>query len=160
MSLQDTFNGAKSGFTFMRAFSDIVAQEIGVEKALALSAKTSETLGTLKGMMIKEELDTKEIGIKEVNQLLSDQIESNLGIFSEIVDEDPNKIQCKVGKCPVYESAQELGVDAKDIEAHCRAGSIKFMDAMAKQLNPNLSYQLTKFRSSSDDCCVETIVLS
>jgi len=31
--------------------------------------------------------------------------------------------------------------------------------ARAKQLNPNLSYQLMKFRSAPDDFCEEAIVL-
>lgn len=46
------------------------------------------------------------------------------------------------------------------IEALCRAGAIRTMDTITKQLNPALSYQLNKFRSSADDSCEEVIVLS
>jgi len=49
--------------------------------------------------------------------------------------------------------------DNKTIEAGCKAGAITFMDSAAKQLNPNLSYRLAKFRSSADDCCEESLVL-
>ena len=66
----------------------------------------------------------------------------------------------KVGKSPIYESAQALGMDTKAIEASCRASCIKYMDAIAKQLNPNLSYQLTKFRSAADGYCEEVVVLA
>ena len=159
MTTQDTFNGAKSGLTFMRAYVNTVAQEIGVEKALTLDTKVSEALGAMNGKMIKEQLGDREIGVKEASQVLLNVIEKGYGIQSDVVDESPDKIACKIGKCPVFESAQALGMDVKDIEATCRASAIIFMDSIAKQLNPNLSYQLTKFRSTADECCEETIVL-
>jgi hypothetical protein len=53
-----------------------------------------------------------------------------------------------------------MGMDVKDIEANCRATSMRFMDAMVKQLNPNLSYELTKFRSTADESCEESLVLT
>ncbi len=160
MTVQDTFNGAKSGLTFMRAYVNTVAQEIGAEKALVLDTKVCEALGAMQGKMIKEQIASKEVGTKEASQILLNVIEKGYGILSEVVDENPNKIACKIGKCPVFESAQTLGMDVKDIEATCRASAIQFMDSIAKELNPNLSYQLTKFRSTADDCCEETIVLS
>jgi len=70
MSTQDTFNGAKSGLTFMRAYVNIVAQEIGAEKALVLDTKVSEALGAMNGKMIKEQLGDREIGAKEASQVL------------------------------------------------------------------------------------------
>lgn len=74
-------------------------------------------------------------------------------------EENPDKITCKVGRCPVYEAADMLGMDNNAIEAGCRAGAITFMDSAAKQLNPKLSYKLIKFRSSADDCCEESVIL-
>jgi hypothetical protein len=44
------------------------------------------------------------------------------------------------------------------IEALCRAGSIPYMDALIKQFNPNLAYDLTQFRPSADASCIEMIV--
>jgi hypothetical protein len=160
MSTQDTFNGAKSGLTFMRAYVNTVAQKIGVEEALAIDSKVSESLGAVQGKMIKQQIGTKEVDVKEASQILLNVIEKGYGISSEVIDESPNKIACKIGKCPVFESGQELGMDVKDIETNCRSSAICFMDSIAKQINPNLSYQLTKFRSSADDCCEEAIVLS
>ena len=160
MAVQDTFNGAKSGLTFMRAYVNTVAQEIGAEKALVLDTKVCEALGAMQGKMIKEQIGSKDVGTKEASQILLNVIEKGYGILSEVVDESPNKITCNVGKCPVFESAQALGMELKDIESTCRASAIQFMDSIAKQLNPNLSYQLTKFRSTADDCCEEVIVVS
>lgn len=77
-----------------------------------------------------------------------------------MIEESPQRVVFKVDRCPVYEAAHALGMNAEAIEAICRADSIRFMGAMAKQLNPNLSYQLRKFRSAADDSCEEAIVLA
>lgn len=160
MTVEDTFNGAMSGLAFMRAYANTVAQKIGAEQALSLETETCETMGAMQGMMIKGQMDSEEIGLSEAGKVLWKQIETGFGILSEVAEESSNKIICKAGRCPVFESAQLLGMDVKDIETTCRATSIRFMDAMAKQLNPNLSYQLTKFRSTADESCEESIVLT
>ena len=121
--------------------------------------KRTEKKTTQKKKGKKEEKKGK-IGAKEASQVLLNVIEKSYGIQSDVVDESPSNITCKIGKCPVFESAQALGMDVKDIEATCRASAIVFMDSIAKQLNPDLSYQLTKFRTSADDCCEENIQLS
>ncbi len=159
MAVQDTFNGAKSGLTFMQAYLNTVGQEIGMEKALALETKTTQMLGKAQGMMLKKQAGVEEVDIKTAEKMLSALIEEALGIPSEVTDESPTKITCKVGRCPVYLSAEMLGMDNKAIEASCKAGSITYMDTAAKQLNPKLSYKLTKFRSSADDFCEETVVM-
>ena len=159
MAVEDTFNGAKNGYLMLQAYTNTVAQAIGMEQALALATQMSETMGAAEGMMYKEQAGIEEFDTKAAYQGLIASIEG-IGILSEVIEESPKKIIFKVGRCPIYEAAQELGMDTKAIEANCRASSIRFMEAMAKQLNPNLSYQLTKFRSAADDYCEETVVLS
>ena len=52
-----------------------------------------------------------------------------------------------------------MGMDAETIENLCHSGPLRALDAMVKQLNPSLSYQLKKFRSAAKDFCEEEIVL-
>jgi len=160
MAVEDTFNGAKTGLTLLDAYINTVAQAIGMERALALEHEMCETMGAAQGKMIKEQAGIAEFDAKAAHPLLMTVIEDGFGILSEVIEESPQRVVVKVGRCPVYESAQALGMDAQAIEASCRASSIGFMDAMAKQLNPNLSYQLTKFRSGADGYCEEAIVLA
>jgi hypothetical protein len=159
MAVEDTFNGAKNGYLMLHAYTNTVAQAIGMEQALALATKMSETMGAAEGKMYKEQAGIEEFDTKAAYQGLNTSIEG-VGILSDVIEESPQKIIFKVGRCPIYEAAQALGMDTKAIEANCRASSISFMEAMAKELNPNLSYQLTKFRSSADDYCEEAIVLA
>ena len=50
MTVQDTFNGAKSGLTFMRAYVNTVAQEIGAEKARKSAAATMDLVRSAMGL--------------------------------------------------------------------------------------------------------------
>ena len=159
MTIENTFNGAKSGLIFMHAYLNQIADEIGMEKALALDTKTCQALGTAQGMMIKDQAGAEEVDVKTAEKLLTDMIEESFGIASEVVEENQNMITCKVSRCPIYEAGEMLGMDNNAIEAGCRAGAITFMDSAAKQLNPNISYKLTKFRSSADDYCEESVEL-
>ena len=159
MTIENTFNGAKSGLTFMHAYLNSVAEEMGMEQALALDTKTCQALGTAQGMMIKQQAEVDEVDLETAGKMLSAMIKEGFGITSEVTEQKPNTITFKLGRCPAYEAAEMLGVNSESIEACCRAGSITFMDTAAKQLNPNLSYKLTKFRSSADDCCEESVVL-
>ena len=157
MAIEDIFHGAKSGLTFLDAYINTVAQTLGEEQALAFDTMACETLGAAQGKMVKTQSGMDECDLRTSSQLLQNLIKEGFGIRSDVIKETPRKITINVRRCPVYESMQALGMDAKAIEANCRAGAIQFMDATAKQLNPELRYQLTKFRSSADDYCKETI---
>ena len=160
MAIEDTFNGAKSGLTFLNAYINTVAEVIGEDQAHALETATCQALGAAQGMMIKEQIGVDLFDLKSSSQVLQNLIEEGFGIRSDIQEETSHRIKLNVGRCPVYESMRDLGMDGKAIEASCRGGSLGFMDAVAKQLNPDLSYELVKFRSSPDDYCEEVVVLA
>jgi hypothetical protein len=160
MAVEDTFNGAKAALVFEHAWRNTVAQVLGIEQALAMDTKICEAMGTAQGKMIKEQTGIDKFDAITARQMLTNLIEEGFGILSDVIEESPHMARTKVGRCPVYESAQALGMDAEAIEASCRAGSVRFMDAVAKQLNPNLSYQLINFRSRPDGYCEEAVVLT
>jgi hypothetical protein len=83
-----------------------------------------------------------------------------MGFSIEIVEKSPKRVVIRNDRCPFYEAARTVGMDDKAIEAICRIGSMKVADTAVKQLNPNLSIQVTKFRSAPDAPCIEKIVLS
>lgn len=158
MAIEDVFDGAKTGLTLFDAYLNTVAQEIGMERAIALMTKTCETMGAMQGQMLKEQSGIAEFDAKAAWPLLK-TIPESFGISKAEIEESPQKVVVNVGRCPVYEAAQMLGMDAKTIEGMCRAGPGRLMDTAAKQLNPNLDYRLRKFRLGSDDFCQEEVVL-
>jgi len=160
MAIENTFNGAKNALTLMQAYFLAVAQEIGLEQAVALDTKVCEAMGSAQGKMMKEQAGMKEIDAKSAASMASDSIREGFGITSEVIEESTQKVVVRCLRCPVYEANQMVGIDTEAMETQCRASSIKYMDAMVKQLNPNLSYKLRKFRSGPEDFCKEEILLS
>src|SRR4030042_2078087 len=110
MAVDDTFNGAMSGYLMLHAYSNTVAEAIGMEQALALATKSSETMGAMEGKMYKEQAGIEEFDTKAAYQGLIASIEG-VGILSEVIEEGPQKIIFKVGRCPIYEAAQALGME-------------------------------------------------
>jgi len=158
MTIEDVFNGAKTSFTFFVAYLNTVAQEIGMERTLSLLTEMCETMGPIMAQMMKEQQGIKEIDAKTALSLLSPVIEG-IGISFEIVEESPQRVSFKDGRCPIYEACQTMGLDSKAIENLCRRGVARFMCTASKELNPNLSHKLEKFRSAPDDFCIEVIEL-
>ena len=113
MAVEDTFNGAKSGLTFMQAYINTVAQEIGKEQALALDTKMEESMGAAQGKMIKEQAGIEEFDAKAAHQLLWNAVEEGFGILSEVIEKGSQRVVFKVGRCPVYEAAQALGIGSR-----------------------------------------------
>jgi hypothetical protein len=159
MASADTFEGAKNGLTFLFAYMNMVGQDIGMERATALDTKMCEAMGAAHGKAIRAQAGIEELDAAVAASLTGRSIEQTLGISSEVVQEGAQETVVKVGRCPVYEAAQALGMEGAAIEASCRAGSIRYMDTVVKQFDPRLSYQLREFRSSAEDSCVEAIIL-
>jgi len=159
MAVEDTFNGAKNAFVFHAAYLNTVAQEMGMERALALNTKMLETMGAMQGRMMKEQAGIEEVDAKAAYSLTKAVTES-LGLLFEVLEESPTTVRMRCRRCSVYEGWQMAGLDDKTRETMCRAGSLRFMDAAVKQLDPKLTYQLLKYRSGPDDFCEEQIVLA
>ena len=155
MATEEALNAARNAFTFLFAYLNTVAEEIGMERAVGLQTKMCETMGAMQGQMLKQQAGIEQADAKTAWALAATVVES-LGIATEVVEESSQKAVRKNSRCPVYDAAQMLGIDPK---SNCRATSLRFMDALVKQLNPNLSVQVLKFRSSADDFCEEACVL-
>jgi hypothetical protein len=159
MANQETFLGAKNLATFFYAYLNAVTREIGMERAIALDTHVSEMMGVAQGQAIKAQAGQDEIDLATAAGMVYATIEEGMGISSEVIEESAERIVSKIGRCPIYEAAQAVGMDNESIEAECHASAICYMDAMLKQWNPNLSYRLQEFRSSADGHCIEEVVL-
>jgi len=160
MSVTDTFRGAKSGLAFLFAYQNTVAQAIGMERAMTLNTAMVQSFGAAQGKQLSKQLDMEEIPPHMAGSLAGEFLEQSLGIRTEAAEGDTQEAVIKVGRCPIYEAAQALGMEHDAIEALCRAGSMPYMDALIKQLNPDLDYDLRRFRASADGSCIELIAVN
>ena len=157
MAMEDMLSGATNAFAFYGAYLGTVAQEIGMERALALQTKMLEIMGAMQGGMMKEQAGVKDFDIKAAYSVVK-AVPENLGIATEILEDTPTVVRFKCLQCSFHNGLQMAGLDEKTRETMCRDGAIKFMDTALKQLNPNLSYRLMKYRSSVGDFCEEAVV--
>lgn len=151
--------GATNAFTMYFAYLNNIAREMGIDKATALSADVVKAIGASQGMNIKKEAGGAEFDTVAAAAAARKSVLNDFGIESEPISENPDKVVLRYSKCPIYDAAQNAGLDKDAIEAQCRDGSIAYMDALTKQLNPNLNYRLRKFRTSANESCEEEIVL-
>ena len=157
MATEDTFSGALQAMTFMNAYIKTVAEEIGMDKAVSLLTKMCESMGAMQGKILKEKAGAEELDIKAAWGSVK-TVPEGIGIGAEVIKESPEEIVVKMGQCPLYSAGQMLGMDNNTIETMCRNGPARLMDTITKELNPNFSYQLRKFRSGKDDFCEEAII--
>ena len=158
MSTEEAFLAAKTVLTLFNAYVNTVAQEIGKEQADALMAKTCEFAGTMQGLMMKEQSDIKVCDAKAAWSMVK-IFKDNFGATYEVLEESPQKVVIKNGRCAIYEAAKTLGMDSNTIESGCRVGPMNLMRMAIKQLNPNLDLRVRKFRLTQDDFCEEEIFL-
>lgn len=157
MSANDKLEGARNAFVFFYAFQEAVGKEIGMQKAIDIAGKVDKEMGAMQGRKMKEQAGAEELDLKAVTALALSSINTGFGIASEMIDQSPEKMVIRCGRCPIYEAAELLGIDPGTTRQLCEAGPLKFMDGMVKQLNPKFTYQLRKFRISAGDFCEEQI---
>jgi len=158
MAIEDAFMGSRTALMLFDAYVNTVAQEIGRKRAVALMAKMCESIGAMRGKMMKEQSGIKEFDAKTAWSLVK-SLKDILGESHEVLEESSQRVLVRNGRCPFYEAAQTLAMDANTIETSCHAGPMRLMDSVVKQLNPNLNLQVRKFRSTPEDFCEEEIVI-
>jgi len=159
MSQEAILGAAASTYTFYLALFNALTQEIGEERANSLQSKTLEAFGAMQGKMVKAQADIKEFNAETVFSFTKIVPES-LGMSLEVEEASPDRVVFRAYKCPIYEAGLLMGQDHAAMEAACPVASLRFMDAFAKQFNPNLSYRCVKYRSGPDDCCYEELVMN
>ncbi len=144
----EAFNAAKNMASMYGAFFKTVAQEIGMDRAIALQRKVGETFGPEMAEMLKE---------PDLNKLASQINEMNTrsGTIAEI-NVEPTKIVTKVLKCPFYEGLKAAGIGHEEIRACCQYMSEGTYDSL-RNILPNITGSILRFRSSADELCIEEI---
>jgi hypothetical protein len=158
MSQDDAFNAAKTAMALYVAYLNAVAREIGMDRALALHTEMYENIGASQGQVLKEQSGLDEFDAESAWSLVKTTPVS-LGVSFDVLEDNPLRVLVKCGRCSVFEAGRMMGLDTEALQTFCRSGPNRFMDAATKQLNPNLSFRLLKFRFPPDDFCFEEIVL-
>jgi hypothetical protein len=158
MLREEVYQATKKIFGLYGAFFDLVAQQIGIEKALDLHIKAHERLGITAGKLLKDKLGKERPDLQELGNILR---ESNLGIGieSEVADMNPTSIVFSNLKCPLYDGYRLGGLDDKTAETLCQQGAPAKLGSTLMYLNPDIKYHLQYYRTKPDEPCKEIIEL-
>jgi hypothetical protein len=158
MLREEVYQATKKIFGLYGAFFDLVAQQIGIEKALDLHIKAHERLGITAGKLFKDKLGKEVPDLQELGNILR---ESNLGIGieSEVADMNPTSIVFSNLKCPLYDGYRLGGLDDKTAETLCQQGAPAKLGSTLMYLNPDIKYHLQYYRTKPDEPCKEIIKL-
>jgi hypothetical protein len=158
MPNEEVFEAAKKIYSLYGSFFKTVAQEVGLEKALALHTQAHEEQGITSGKLLKEKMGEGAIDLQKLGSVLR---ESNLSIGIESVLDNANSSSAlfKNYRCPMYDGYRMGGLDDETAEALCQKGATAKLGTMLKHLNPNINYRLKYYRLKPDEACEEEILL-
>lgn len=158
MVREEVYQGTKKVFGLYGAFFELVAREIGVEKALALHTKAHERVGITAGKLIKEKLGAEKPNLQKLRDILR---ESNLsiGIESQSADVTPTQILFRNLQCPLYDGFRMGGLDDETAETLCQRGAPAKLGSTLTYLNPEIKYRLQYYRKGPEEPCEEVIQL-
>ena len=129
-----------------------VGKEIGMEKALELLKKLSERSGVQVGEMLKKQVEGDDCKAAwELMQILNKNIPRPM----EVIEESPQKVSMRVGKCPMADASKITGLS---VDTMCQNIFIPMTEAAIKAINPDLRVGVN-FRSSPKETCEEWIFL-
>ena len=146
MSGKEVFDGTKYGFSTYGKFFKAVAKEIGVERALELHGSGYEHYGPVLDEMFKT-LSLEELGDNIGGMLTSQGIDSK-------ISQTHNSVIATNYRCPEYEGLKEAGLDHETIKKICQC-SVGSVNASLQKLDANGGMSINKYRSDSDDYCIE-----
>jgi hypothetical protein len=159
MLREEVYQATKKVFGLYGALFDLVAREVGMEKALALHVEAHERLGITAGKLIQEKLGKEKPDLQRLGGILQ---ESNLsiGIESELAGVTPTSIVFRNLRCPLYDGYRMGGLDDKKAETLCQRGAPAKLGSTLKYLNPEIKYSLRYYRMNCDEPCEEVIGLA
>jgi hypothetical protein len=142
----DVFNATKNGFTTYGKFFKTVADEIGMERALELHSSVYTDYGHMINQIYREQ--TVEEASGTIGGILG-----SMGYEADISTTE-DTVVVNNSKCPEYEGYKEAGLDHEVIKKLCLA-SIDSIDSTLKKLGSSGSVKISKYRTGSDDYCIE-----
>ncbi len=155
-----TLQGATTGLVFSGAYEQKMVEEFGQERAAELLEEAMQYVAKSQAAMVKEKTGMQDFDLEAIHSIVPNLMEENMGIVFEPIERTPTRIMYKIGRCPIFESSQMLGMEPAAIRPRCIATALVFMNALLKELNPNAGAQLNSFRQTASDYCLESFVVS
>ena len=156
MAQDEIFAATKKVYGLYGAFFKVVADEMGVEKALEMHAKAHEDQGLIAGKMLKGKFGDAIPDLKQLGEILKGS-NLSIGIDCNLDQTSTTLLSFRNFRCPMYDGYRAGGLEDETAEALCQKGAAAKLGTMLRYLNPKLEYKLTRYRSELNEPCIEDI---
>jgi len=153
---EDLYRTAAQVFALYGGFFKHVAEELGVEKALELQARSGKEAGERIGRWMRERKGVDRLDAETFLPILK-EINDPFG-YDSTYEIKSNSVILTTHRCPLYQGFTISGHD------HNRSGYLcgyllrAFFKGI-KEVHPNVEYDLD-FRENEEGKCVETITIN
>jgi hypothetical protein len=155
MSKKDSYNATKQTFQVYGGFFKEAAQEMGMEKALALHGNQGKPLGAALAGMLREELGRKKLNFAAIETVMTKALQS--WGMTPAYEKKRGILKVKHAHCPIYDGLSSVGFDHQTIEMMCHRMAALEYDEI-KQAFPQLS-ACVKVRASAEEPCIEEFAI-
>lgn len=159
MTDDQVFVATRKVYALYAAFFKAVAQELGMEKALALHASAHEEQGIASAKLIKDKIGGAPFDIEKLGTILQ-QSNLSIGINSALAEVTASSALFKNSQCPMYDGYRMGGLNDETAEALCQKGAAAKLGTMLKQIDPRITYRLKYYRLKPNEACEEEISYS
>ena len=146
MSSEEVFDASKNGFSTYGKFFKAVAKDIEMERALELHEIGYEDYGPVFDEMFKT------LSLEELSTNIGGMLTS-MGLDTKI-SQTSDSVIATTHRCPEYEGFKEAGLDHETIKKLCLC-SVGSINASLQKLGAYGGISINKYRSDSDDYCIE-----
>ncbi|MCW4035929.1 MAG: hypothetical protein NWE75_01930 [Candidatus Bathyarchaeota archaeon] len=149
MSREEVFNAAAGMMMMYGNFLKEVAEEIGMERTVALHKRHGESTGA----MIVNELQKLEGFNTEALGAIMDQMYRPMGIINIEFEAAPDSLVVKNGMCPIYTGWKIAGLDDETIDKLCinREGAV---NAAISEAFPEVTARHTRRTKPEGYCTI------
>ena len=155
---EDVFKGAAAGCSMFVSLANLMAEDMGQEKASEMLVKMGTAYGVQSGEMFKQQLgDEKPDAGKLGRFIAADYAKAGLQVETE---HENGSFTLRVHNCPFAEAYKALGMDLEAGKKICEDFGLSIMHNRLKPVDPDGKAELVHFRETWDDFCEERFQLS
>lgn len=158
MARQEDTTGVHRAYAVLFAYIIATIEELGSEKAFTVLSKVVEERGKADGRALIRRLGIQgtdlDAGLTVYSAFLTD------GGIPHRVEKTKDKALIRISQCPMYTAYYSSGL-ACDwlVEAMCKNVALPLVTSVLKQVNPQFKAEIRRFKTSSEDYCLEELVL-
>ena len=151
--------GTRRAYALLFSYVIAASDGMGSDRALGLLNDIVKKRGKSDGLELVRECHIKGNGIPECLTVYT-KLMDDYGAHPLIFSKAEGNALIRVDRCPFYEAFHASEISCAWLtENICKIITLPMITEIIKQVNPNASVSIEKYRTSTTDFCIEKITL-